>query len=88
MDRKRVESTTTYAAVVLLSILGPLSVLAVADGAFGWDLLDENWERFAWFVIGTISVTIVCCAIVSSMLNVSLIAESMAKIVDKLDRDS
>ncbi len=88
MDRKRIESTTTYAAVVLLSILGPLGVLAVADGAFGWDLLDENWERFAWFMIGTISVAIACCAIVSSMLNVSLIAESMAKIVDKLDRDS
>ena len=86
MDRKRVESTTTYAAVVLLSILGPLSVLAVADGAFGWDLLDETWERLAWFVIGAVSVAIVCCAVVSSMLNVSLIAESMAKIAEKLDR--
>ncbi|MEM8605859.1 MAG: hypothetical protein AAGA68_27320 [Pseudomonadota bacterium] len=88
MDRKRVESTTTYAAVVLLSILGPLSVLAVADGAFGWDLLDENWESVAWFVIGATAVTIVCCAVVSAMLNVSLMAESMAKIAEKLDRDS
>ena len=45
MDRRRLESTASYLAILLLGALAVLSILAVADGLFAWDLLPPDSRR-------------------------------------------
>jgi hypothetical protein len=83
MDRQKLESSATFAALVLLAIMLLGGVIAIADGVFRWDLLSEGFERVAVFLLGSTLALLVGCVLVSVMLNLSIIAQKLSEAVDR-----
>lgn len=83
MDRRKLESSATFAALLLLAIMLLGGILGIADGAFGWDLLNDSMERVAVFLLGSTLAMLVGCVLVSVMLNLSIIAQKVAEAVDR-----
>jgi hypothetical protein len=83
MDRQKLESSATFAALVLLAIMLLGGVIAIADGVFRWDLLSEGFERLAVFLLGSTFALLVGCVLVSVMLNLSIIAQKLSEAVDR-----
>jgi hypothetical protein len=86
MDRQKLESSATFAALVLLAVMALGGVVAIADGVFKWDLLSEGMERIAVFLMGSTFALLLSCVLVSVMLNLSIIAQKLAQAVDR-ERD-
>jgi hypothetical protein len=87
MDRQKLESSATLAALLLLALTLFGAVIAIADVAFAWDLLSERWERVAGFLLGSSFALLLGCVLVSVMLNLSIIAQKLAQAVDRDQRD-
>jgi hypothetical protein len=83
MDRQKLEASATFAALVLLAIVLLGGVVAIADGAFGWDLLNESMERVALFLMGSTCSLLLGCVLVSVMLNLSIIAQKLSEAIDR-----
>jgi hypothetical protein len=83
MDRQKLESSATFAALVLLVLMLLGGVIGIADGAFAWNLLSESWERVALFLMATTFALLLACVLVSVMLNLSIIAQKVAEAVDR-----
>ena len=87
MDRRAIEATATYLAVVLLGVLMLLSSVAVADGVFHWDILPDLLDRFAVWAMASLFIALGACVLVSVMLNVSIIASRISEIAERLPRE-
>lgn len=83
MDRHKLESSATVAALVLLLVMILGGVIAIADVVFRWDLLSEGLERVAIFLMVTLFVLLLACVLVSVMLNLSIIAQKVSEAVDR-----
>jgi hypothetical protein len=83
MDRQKLESSATFAALVLLAVMLLGGVIAIADGVFRWDLLSDSFERVAVFLLGSTFALLVGCVLVSVMLNLSIIAQKLSEAVDR-----
>jgi hypothetical protein len=83
MDRRRLEATATYLAVVVLGVLIVLSILGLADGIFAWDILPPLVEKVATLVMSALFVVLGACVLVSIMLNVSIIADKISRLADR-----
>lgn len=83
MDRQKLESSATFAALVLLAVMLLGGVVAIADGVFRWDLLSEGFERVAVFLLGSTFALLASCVLVSVMLNLSIIAQKLSEAVDR-----
>jgi hypothetical protein len=87
MDRKNLEASCTYLAVIVLAILVMLSILGVADGIFNWDILPPALDKIAMLIMGSLAIILGACVLVSVMLNVSIIAGKISKIADREKTD-
>jgi hypothetical protein len=83
MDRRKLEASATFAALVLLVVMVLGGVIGIADGVFHWDLLNDSLERVAVFLMGSTFAMLVGCVLVSVMLNLSIIAQKLAEAVDR-----
>jgi hypothetical protein len=83
MNRRKLEATTTYLAVIDLGVLILLSIVGVADGLFSWDILPPFLDKIAVLIIASLSIVLVGCILVSIMINVSVIADKLAQLVDR-----
>jgi hypothetical protein len=87
MDRKRLEATATYLAVVLLASLVMLSIIGAADGVFKWDILPPLLDKIAVWIMASLFIMLGAAVLVSVMLNISIIATKVAEIADRLPRE-
>jgi amino acid transporter len=86
MDVKQIEKISTFAGVVLLALLAVFGILGCLELVFDIDYFASRRTADVWKVIPLITcVLIFCCFVVSTMLNVSRIASSVEKIVEKQD---
>lgn len=86
MDVKKIEKISTFAGVVLLAMLAVFGILGCLELVFDFDYFASRRTADVWTVIPLITcVLIFCCFVVSTMLNVSRIASSVEKIVEKQD---
>ena len=84
MDVKKIEKISTFAGVVLLAMLAVFGILGCLELVFDIDYFASRRTSDVWTVIPLITcVLIFCCFVVSTMLNVSRIASSVEKLVDK-----
>ena len=84
MDVKKLEKNSTSAGVVLLVILAVFGILGCLDVVFRIDFFTSKATANVWMAMGMITcVLIFCCFVVSTMINVSRIASSVEKLVDK-----
>lgn len=86
MDVKKIEKISTFAGVVLLAMLAVFGILGCLELVFDIDYFASRRTADVWTVIPLITcVLIFCCFVVSTMLNVSRIASSVEKLVEKQD---
>lgn len=84
MDVKKIEKISTFAGVVLLAMLAVFGILGCLELVFDIDYFASRRTADVWTVIPLITcVLIFCCFLVSSMLNISRIAESVEKIAGR-----
>jgi len=85
MDRQRIEQLATYLAVRQLVAGVALATLAMADGFLDWDLLDGRTEKVAELTLASLAVAAVAAMAISLMVNVSLLASSLRRAVERID---
>jgi len=83
MNRRKLEATTTYLAVIDLGVLILISIVGVADGLFNWDILPPLLDKIAVLVIASLSIVLGGCVLVSIMINISVIADKLSQLVDR-----
>lgn len=83
MNRKKLEASCTYLAVITLAILVLLSILGIADGIFNWDILPPTLDKFAVLIMGSLGIILGACVLVSVMLNISIIASKISLIAER-----
>lgn len=86
MDVKQIEKISTFAGVVLLALLAVFGILGCLELVFDIDYFASRRTADVWTVIPLITcVLIFCCFVVSTMLNISRIASSVERLVEKQD---
>lgn len=88
MDVKKIEKISTYSGVVLLALLAVFGILGCLEIVFDIDYFASRRTADVWTVIPLITcVLIFCCFVVSTMLNISRIASSVERLVEKQASD-
>ena len=80
MNVKKTESFITKMGVYILFILTFIGIIAVFDIAFSWNMFSESLELATGVFIGVCFILVVSSVLVSTMLNVSRIANSIEEI--------
>ena len=83
MKIKKLENLVTKIGVGLLFFLTGVGILFVFDFAFKLDLFNDSMKKAAGILLGIISVLVVSSVLVSLMLNVSRIANSIEELINK-----
>ena len=83
MNSKKIENVSTRTGVVLLAMLAVFGILACLEIVFDIDFFRTRRSADIWTVIPLITcVLIFCCFLVSTMLNISRIAESVERVAE------
>lgn len=80
METKKLENLVTKTGVSLLFFLTFVGILFVFDLAFNLDLFSNSMKKAVGVLLGIVCVLVVCSVLVSLMLNVSRIANSVESI--------
>jgi hypothetical protein len=87
METKKLENLVTKTGVSLLFFLTLVGILFVFDIAFNLDLFSNSMKKAVGVLLGIVCVLVVCSVLVSLMLNVSRIANSIEEIADRQNED-
>jgi hypothetical protein len=85
MDTKKLENLVTKTGVGLLFFLTFVGIIFVFDVAFDLDMFSDSMKKAAGVFLGIVCVFVVSSVLVSLMLNVSRIANSIEDIANKPD---
>ena len=78
METKKIEHISTNAGVILLAMLAVFGILGCLEIVFDIDFFYSRRAADIWTAIPLITcVLIFCCFLVSTMLNISRVAESL-----------
>ena len=83
METKKLENLVTKTGVGLLFFLTFVGIIFVFDVAFDLDLFSNSMKKGSAVFLGIVCVFVVCSVLVSLMLNVSRIANSIESIAEK-----
>lgn len=87
-NRRKIETTCIFLSFILVVLMATLSIIAIADNIFSWDLLSEGFENIAILLMSATGITIVATFLISLMVNFSLISISMEKISEKFNQNT
>jgi amino acid transporter len=88
MDIKKIEKISTSAGVVMLGALAIFGILGCLELVFDINFFVTARAADIWTVIPLITcVLIFCCFLVSTMLNISRVAESMESLADMSNKN-
>ena len=92
MDKRKIEKVSTFAGVILLAMLAVFGILGCFELVFDIHFFYTARAADVWTVIPLITcVLLFCCFLVSTMLNISRMTESMETMADvskKVRRDA
>ena len=78
METKKIENISTNAGVILLAMSAVFGILGCLEIVFDIDFFYSRRAADIWTAIPLITcVLIFCCFLVSTMLNISRVAESL-----------
>ena len=84
METKKIEQISTRAGVIMLAMLAIFGILGCLEIVFDIDYFCSRQAADIWTVIPLItSVLIFCCFLISAMLNISRIAESVESMTSR-----
>ena len=87
MNTKKLENLVTKTGVTLLFFLTFTGIIFVFDLAFKLDLFSDSIKKAAGVFLAIVCVFVVGSVLVSLMLNVSRIANSIEEITQKRSRN-
>lgn len=83
METKKIENISTNAGVILLAMSAVFGILGCIEIVFDIDFFCSRRAADIWTAIHLITcVLIFCCFLVSTMLNISRVAESLESMVN------
>lgn len=83
MDKRKIEKVSTSAGVILLAMLAIFGILGCFELFFDINFFYTARAADVWTVIPLITcVLLFCCFLVSTMLNISRMTESMETLSD------
>ena len=83
MDKRKIEKVSTSAGVILLAMLALFGILGCFELVFDINFFYTARAADVWTVIPLITcVLLFCCFLVSTMLNISRMTESMETLSD------
>lgn len=89
MNNRGIEKISTWAGVILLALLAVFGILGCFELVFDIDFFYTARAAEVWTVIPLITcVLIFCCFLVSTMLNISRIAESVENISKRVSEET
>ena len=89
MNNRGIEKISTWAGVILLALLAVFGILGCFEIVFDIDFFSTARAAEVWTVIPLITcVLIFCCFLVSTMLNISRIAESVENISKRVSEET
>ena len=89
MNNRNIEKISTYGGVILLAMLAVFGILGCFELVFDVSYFYTTRAAEVWTVIPLITcVLIFCCFLVSTMLNISRIAESLENIGKKVSEET
>lgn len=89
MNNRNIEKISTYGGVILLAMLAVFGILGCFELVFDVSYFYTTRAAEVWTVIPLITcVLIFCCFLVSTMLNISRIAESLENIGTKVSEET
>lgn len=89
MNNRTIEKISTYSGVILLAMLAVFGILGCFELVFDIDFFTTARAAEVWTIIPLITcVLIFCCFLVSTMLNISRIAESVENIGKKVAEEA
>ena len=84
MNNRGIEKISTWAGVILLALLAVFGILGCFELVFDIDFFYTARAAEVWTVIPLITCVLICCCfLVSTMLNISRIANSVEVISNK-----
>ncbi|HOY37995.1 MAG: hypothetical protein KBB11_12525 [Bacteroidales bacterium] len=83
MNTKKLENLVTKTGVGLLFFLTLVGIVFVFDVAFNLDLFSNAMKQAAGILLGIVCIFVVSAVLVSLMLNVSRIANSIEAMANK-----
>ncbi len=83
-DNRKIADNCTFIAFCLMMLICFLGIIAIADIIFRWDILSENLQRLAYLVIWASIVVIISTFLISLMVNLNIISNSIENIADKM----
>ena len=89
MNNRGIEKISTWAGVILLALLAVFGILGCFEIVFDIDFFSTARAAEVWTVVPLITcVLIFCCFLVSTMLNISRIAESVENISKRVSEET
>ena len=89
MNNSKIEKISTYAGVILLAMLAVFGILGCFELVFDINYFYTARAAEIWTVIPLITcVLIFCCFLVSTMLNISRIAQSVETLSNIKEKDT
>ena len=84
-NNRKIADNCTFIAYSLLLVICVLGIIAIADVIFHWDILSGNAQRLAYLIIWASIVIIVSTFLISLMVNLNIISNSIENIADALN---
>ena len=83
MNVKKTETFVTKMGVYILFILTLIGIIGIFDIAFAWNMFSDSIELAGGIFIGICFLLVLSSVFVSTMLNISRIANSIEQIANK-----
>lgn len=86
-DKRKIADNCTFLAYILIIMMCVFGILSIADLLFRWDILPENIEKIGFLFIWSGVFIIVGAFLISLMVNISIMSNSLEQIADKMSKD-
>ncbi len=88
VKRRKIEGQSILIAFISIIALVLLSIIAIADEIFGWNILPPGGEKIVTLVMSSIGIVIAACFLLNLMVNFSLISISAEKIAEQKEKQN
>jgi len=79
-ENRKIADNCTFIAYSLIIVISFLGILAVADAIFRWDILSPGVQNIAYLIMWSSVIIIFSAFLISLMVNMNIMSQSMEDI--------
>lgn len=88
IENRKIADNCTFIAYSLLILICFFGIIILADMIFRWDILSGNIQRLAYLIIFGSIIIIISTFLISFMVNLNIISNSLEDISDNLRQNT